>query len=166
MDGYVSKPINRGELYECISSVLNGHDLPPVNTSNANNTGVDSTDTTIIDVNVLDTLKEDVGAELLPQIFDTYLSELSLCIKAITAAAKCGDCEQVAAEAHPLKSSSAYFGAVALTELASQLERAGRECDLDTIRQEVLHLPQVSRQTKEKLLIALSDLQSSTAGRE
>jgi PAS domain S-box-containing protein len=161
MDGYVSKPIKRRELYECISGTLNSHDLPSVNTSDANSTEMSGTGMTIIDANVLGTLKENVGAELLPQIIDTYVSELSARIEAITAAAKCGDCELVTAEAHPLKSSSAYFGAVALAELANQLERAGRECDLDAIRQGALHLPQVSSQTKETLLIALSNLQSS-----
>jgi HPt (histidine-containing phosphotransfer) domain-containing protein len=116
---------------------------------------------TIIDANALGALQEDVGAELLPQIIDTYVLELSVHIDAITAAAKCGDCELVTAQAHPLRSSSAYFGAVALAELANQLERAGRKCDLDAIRQGALHLPQISSQTKETLLIALSNLQSS-----
>jgi CheY-like chemotaxis protein len=161
MDGYVSKPINRRELYECISGVLNSHDLPSVNTSDANSTEMPGTGMTIIDTNVLGNLKEDVGAELLPQIIDTFVSELSAHVEAITAAAKCGDCEVVTAQAHPLKSSSAYFGAVALAELANQLERAGRKCDLDAIRQGALHLPQISSQTKATLLIALSNLQSS-----
>ncbi len=60
---------------------------------------------------------------------------------AITAAATTGNCELVAKEAHPLKSSSASIGAMALAELASQLEHAGREHDLEKIALEVLHLP-------------------------
>ncbi len=94
----------------------------------------------------------DVGAELLPQIIDTYLSEAAARVDAITAAAACGNCELVAKEAHPLKSSSANLGAMRLTELASLLEHAGREHDLEKIALAVLHLPRLLEQTREALL--------------
>ena len=94
----------------------------------------------------------DVGAELLPQIIGIYLSEVPAQVDAITAAAACGNCELVAKEAHHLKSSSAYLGAMGLAELASQLEHAGREHDLEKIVQEILHLPSLSEQTREEFL--------------
>jgi hypothetical protein len=39
-----------------------------------------------------------------------------------------------------------------LAELASQLEHAGREHDLEKIVLEVLHLPSLFKQTREELL--------------
>ena len=80
---------------------------------------------------------------------------------AITAAAACGNCELVAKEARPLKSSSANLGAMGLSELASQLEQAGREHDLEKIVLEVLHLPSLFEQTREELLGVRRDTEES-----
>ena len=159
MDGYVSKPISREELYDCLSTVLNGDDLPNTKTSKTGNIEKTSADTPIIDITILDALRRDVGAELLPQIVDAFLSELSGHVLTITAASRSGDCKLIAAEAHPLKSSSAYFGAMALKELASQLEQAGNQRDLQKIHQKTLQLPQLSAQTETELVKALSNLQ-------
>jgi CheY-like chemotaxis protein len=149
MDGYISKPIIREELHACIARVLKGLELLPATTNSSND--IKLTDTPIIDAKILSVLIGDVGAELLPQIIDKYLSEVTARVDAITAAAACGNCELVAKEAHPLKSSSAYLGAMGLAELASQLEHAGREHDLEKIVLEVLHLPSLFEQTREEL---------------
>jgi CheY-like chemotaxis protein len=158
MDDYVSKPINREELYECISNVLNDHGLAAVNNDNVSHTGMAVTDMSIIDLTALGNLKEDVGAELLPEIIDTYLSELSDSVKTIAAAAERGDCERVAAEAHSLKSSSAYFGAMAMAELARQLERAAQEQDLENFKLGALNLPGIFQQTRDGLLKVCSEI--------
>ena len=152
MDGYISKPIIREELHACIARVLKGLELSPATTNSSNDIKLTDTDTSIIDAKILSVLIANVGAELLPQIIDTYLSEVPARVDAITAAAACGNCELVEKEAHPLKSSSAYLGAMGLAELASQLERAGREHDLEKIVLEVLHLPSLFEQTREELL--------------
>ncbi|MDA9981342.1 ATP-binding protein [Gammaproteobacteria bacterium] len=152
MDGYISKPIIREELYACIASVLEGLETLPATTNILNDMRLTDTDTSIIDAKILSVLIVDVGTELLPQIIDTYLSEAPARVDAITAAAACGNCELVAKEAHPLKSSSANLGAMRLAELASQLEHAGREHDLEKIVLEVLHLPSLFEQTREELL--------------
>jgi HPt (histidine-containing phosphotransfer) domain-containing protein len=132
--------------------VLKGLELLPATSISSNGSQLAATDIAIIDTKILSLLKVNVGAELLPKIIDTYLSEGSAKVDAITAAAARGECDLVAKEAHPLKSSSAYLGAMSLAELASQLEHAGREHDLEKILQEVLHLPSLSEQTLEELL--------------
>jgi PAS domain S-box-containing protein len=154
MDGYISKPIIREELHACIDSVLKGLEPLPATTNSSND--IKLTDTSIIDTKILGVLIGDVGAELLPQIIDKYLSEVLARVDAITAAAACGNCELVAKEAHPLKSSSASLGAMGLAELASQLENAGREHDLEKIVLEALHLPSLFEQTREELLRVLA----------
>jgi HPt (histidine-containing phosphotransfer) domain-containing protein len=154
MDGYISKPIIREELHACIDSVLKGLEPLPATTNSSND--IKLTDTSIIDTKILSVLIGDVGAELLPLIIDKYLSEAPARVDAIIAAAACGNCELVAKEAHPLKSSSASLGAMGLAELASQLENAGREHDLEKIVLEVLHLPSLFEQTREELLRVLA----------
>jgi len=154
MDGYISKPIIREELHACIDSVLKG--LEPLAATTNSSNDIKLTDTSIIDTKILGVLIGDVGAELLPQIIDKYLSEAPARVDAIAAAAACGNCELVAKEAHPLKSSSASLGAMGLAELASQLENAGREHDLEKIVLEVLHLPSLFEQTREELLRVLA----------
>jgi CheY-like chemotaxis protein/HPt (histidine-containing phosphotransfer) domain-containing protein len=158
MDGYISKPIIREELYACIASILEGLELSPDTTDSSSEFKL--TDTSIIDAEILGVLIEDIGAELLPKVIDKYLSEVPARVDAITAAAACGNCELVAKEAHPLKSSSASLGAMGLAELASQLEHAGREHDLEKIVREVLHLPTLFEQTREELLRVHSGKQS------
>ncbi|MBT4520021.1 MAG: response regulator [Halieaceae bacterium] len=151
MDGYISKPIMREELHACIASVLEDLERPPSTITSDNDTNPADTNTSIIDTEILSTLTRDVGTELLPKIIDKYLSEIPVRVNAITAAADSNDCALIAKEAHPLKSSSAYMGAMGLAELASTLEQAGLELNLEKIKQEVLHLPGLFEQTREEL---------------
>jgi len=158
MDGYISKPIIREELHACIARVLEGRESTADNTRGSNENGQADAGPSIIDVKVLNTLMLDVGAEFLPNIVDSYLSEASALVEAITAAAAYGDCEQVTKGAHPLKSSSANLGAMVLAELTRKLELAGSEQDLEKIRQEVVQLSDLFRRTQDELQSALSAL--------
>lgn len=155
MDGYISKPIDREELYACLAGFLNSLDSSPA-TANGSNGPIDDkptdVDPSIFDAKVFDELAAAVGVEKLPKFIDVYLSEASVQVDAITAAAACGDCELVANEAHKLKSSSGYLGAMGLAKLASKLEHAGRECDLEKAELEISHLPSLIEQTRESLL--------------
>jgi HPt (histidine-containing phosphotransfer) domain-containing protein len=109
-------------------------------------------DLPIIDSDILSELGENVGAELLPEIIDTFLSECAARVDAIAAASATGDCALVAKEAHPLKSSSANIGALRLADLARVLEHAGREQNLETIVRDVSQLSDLSKQTREDML--------------
>lgn len=152
MNDYVSKPIIREELYACIASFLKNPELLPAVTSRSTDIKLTDKDSPVIDTEILGDLIVKVGAELLPQVIDVYLSEASAQVDAISAAARSGNCELVAKEAHSLKSSSAGLAAMAMAELASQLEQAGVELDLKKIVQEVVHLPSVFERTREELL--------------
>jgi PAS domain S-box-containing protein len=155
MDGYISKPIIREELHACITRVLEGHEPAAFNANDRNEI---DTDPLVIDVKVLKTLEQEVGAEYLPDIIDSYLSEAPALVDEITTAVALGDCEPVTRGAHPLKSSSANLGAMVLSELARKLELAGREHDLEKIRQEVVPLSDLFEQTREELQRARREL--------
>jgi CheY-like chemotaxis protein len=152
MDDYVSKPIVREELYACIASILEGFELLSATTNSSDDIKLTDIDTSILDTKILSVLIGEIGDELVPIVIDAYLSEIPARVDAITAAAACGNCELVAKEAHPLKSSSAYLGAMGLAELAGLLEQAGREHNLEKIVLEVLHLPSLFEQTRKELL--------------
>ncbi|NCF29669.1 MAG: PAS domain S-box protein [Gammaproteobacteria bacterium] len=152
LDDYISKPISREELHGCIERVLRGtKPSQPDSVGSTNNGGVDA-DLPIIDSDILSELGENVGAELLPEIIDTFLSECAARVDAIAAASATGDCALVAKEAHPLKSSSANIGALRLADLARVLEHAGREQNLETIVRDVSQLSDLSKQTREDML--------------
>ena len=51
------------------------------------------TDISIIDVKIPGVLEENVEVELLSKIIDTYLSEVTVRIEVLTAAADCSNCE-------------------------------------------------------------------------
>ena len=106
----------------------------------------------LIDVKVLAQLSADVGAELLPEIIDSYLSEIPARVEAITTAASLGNCSLVAKEAHPLKSSSAAIGAMQLADLAGVLESAGREQNLQEIEVGTQSLVDTYDRTRDALL--------------
>jgi len=158
MDGYISKPIIREELYECIARILDGHEPLVTSTNNENAIKQADTNTAVFDTKIFGILEKDIGAEVMPQIIDTFLSEAMVGIEAIIAAAHGDNCELVEMEAHPLKSSSAILGAMGLAELASQLEQAGRGCDLGKIRQGIQQLPHLFERTREELLKVQSNL--------
>ncbi len=75
---------------------------------------------------MMESLAENVGAERIGRIIETYLGELTQRLDAITAAHKVSNSDGVAKEAHPLKSSSAEIGALRLSALAAAIEAAAR----------------------------------------
>jgi PAS domain S-box-containing protein len=162
MNGYVSKPIIRSELHSCLAKFLSKAGPAPVTAGIPAYAEPLETHTQVIDAGALGKLIGDVGAELLPQIIEAYLAEVPARVAAIAAAVAAGDCERVAREAHPLKSSSANLGATALEEVARRLEHAGRELNRDTVEMEAGRLGSLSEQTRDELLRISRDMESLT----
>ena len=152
LDDYISKPVNREELHACIERILTGAGPSQADSVASTETGSVDTHFPVIDFDVLSVLGENVGADLLPQIIDAFLSECTARVSAIAAASESGDCALVAKEAHPLKSSSANIGALRLAELARALEHAAREQDLETIVRHISQLSDLSKQTRNRML--------------
>jgi len=152
MDDYVSKPVVQEALHASLVRTLNTIKSADSDLLNTNTDDSDNKEPALVDREVVNLLETNVGSELIPQIIDIYLSELPDRVAAITRAASSGDFALLAKEAHPLKSSSASIGAMQLAELASVLELASREQDLETIENQLIYLASLSDNTQTALL--------------
>jgi PAS domain S-box-containing protein len=152
MDDYVSKPVIQEALHASLVRALKAIKSEDSGLSNTKNADSNDKEPALIDREVVNLLGTNVGPELLPQIINIYLSEVPARVNAITRAASLGDFALVAKEAHPLKSSSASIGAMQLADLASTLESAGREQDLEIIEKHITYLTNLSDRTQAALL--------------
>jgi len=86
-------------------------------------------DIPVLDLAVIDELREQVGgdSEFITDLVATYVSEGDEHLAAMEAAAAINDAGAIVRPAHTLKSSSAALGALRLTQIAREIEIAGRE---------------------------------------
>lgn len=130
MDDFLSKPASLGDLRALLTRWLPGDEPEVNNTPLANTNSVDSPTPPLatkppVDVSVLE---EFVGKD--PQIVSTLLQSFRVSASAIAAELR-GACHtdramEAAAAAHKLKSAALTVGALALAELCSKIEKAGR----------------------------------------
>ena len=152
MDDYVGKPVIQEELHTAIARIMKGVKITHNNRPDSQKTKAADKEAALIDLEVLAQLSADVGAELLPEIIDSYLSEIPARVEAITTAASLGNCSLVAKEAHPLKSSSAAIGAMQLADLASVIESVGRAQNLQKIEVSTQSLVDTYDRTRNALM--------------
>jgi len=83
----------------------------------------------ILDQSVIDELRASVGGDdaFIADLVATYLAEGPGHLDAIAAGVAAGDAGAVVRPAHTLKSSSASLGAMRLSQLAREIEFAGRD---------------------------------------
>jgi HPt (histidine-containing phosphotransfer) domain-containing protein len=86
------------------------------------------TDAAVLDLAVVDELRASVDGdeEFITELVRTYLAEGPENLAAMESAAAAGDAAAMVRPAHSLKSSSAALGAMRLSELAREIEYAGR----------------------------------------
>ena len=90
-------------------------------------------DKSVIDRNVLDNLLEavDGDGEFLAELLETYFEDTPQQFSAMHAALDTANSDDFRRAAHSLKSNSANFGAMVLSDKAKQLEDIGKEGQLD-----------------------------------
>lgn len=93
------------------------------------------TDTQIIDPQALERLKEWGGDKLAGQMVRLFLKNSGARMDQIRKGADEGELEVAERGAHSLKSSAANIGAETLRTLATRVESASLERDLDTMRE-------------------------------
>ena len=149
MDDYLSKPISREGLQECLlrwcrqATVATATvpteppAVPPATTATAaaapeeveHNAAAGSA-LPILDRAVLDELREVIGAET-TNIIDVFLDDTGPLVRRLQEAAIAPDPEQLRELAHSLKSASANVGALALSAAARRVELGARNGLLD-----------------------------------
>jgi histidine phosphotransfer protein HptB len=84
-----------------------------------------------IDLSVFAALKETMGADFINELVDTYLEDSQVLIQQMHQGLTAQDADSFRRAAHSLKSNSASFGAMQLSNLARELEFMGRDNRLD-----------------------------------
>ncbi len=87
----------------------------------------------ILDEGALAELRQSVDGDrdFVVELIEAFLADGATQVADIEAALAAGDAEALVRPAHTLKSSSATVGAVRLSDLARELEMAGRSATLD-----------------------------------
>lgn len=156
MEDYLTKPIERGALYEALLRWLDPNALESLvapaleplprhsgmDWSIAHPTqarGGDANESQalgegVLDEHVIAALAVDLSDELMPTVVSTFIEEVVQRLEAIARAAAVGDAALAGAEGHALKGSAATFGASALRETAFAIEEAGRSGSIDGVR--------------------------------
>src|SRR5688572_33176868 len=84
-----------------------------------------------IDQATFEELKQMSGADFINELIDAFLDDSPQMIRNMERAVAAEDVESFRRNAHSLKSNAYTFGATELGELAKELERMGRESNLD-----------------------------------
>ncbi|MBQ4529312.1 MAG: response regulator [Lachnospiraceae bacterium] len=128
-DDYVAKPIDVKQLEEVLYKYLTGLETSAVSDveGKAPSIVIDGIDTKSAIENMK--IKEDTYINIL----ETYHKDLEATIQRIDQAKSKEDIKNFVIDVHGIKSSSASVGAMELSELAKELEMAGKEQQLDFI---------------------------------
>ncbi len=105
----------------------------------------------IIDLPTYHQLKELMGADFVVELTDTFIIETSALIEQLGQALHSSEATPFGRYAHSIKSSSASFGALALSQLARELEMMGKANDLTGAGQKFEKLAADFLQVKQKL---------------
>lgn len=105
----------------------------------------------LIDVSVLDELREVLGEEL-GEIVGHFVVQLDEQVNSVRDALAVADRQRIIETAHSLKGGAANFGANRLSSIAAAIERAARDEDLSRAASAHAALAQTKRDTVGRLV--------------
>ena len=148
LDDYLSKPVDRTELSQCLARWLpdTSRTTPAAQPSAGDGSNPEAD--TLIDSGILQQLFEEVGNEMAPQVLATFITELKDQTAALDTASGRSDLDALGKAAHRLKGSAASFGATRLSTALAELEQAARSGDINTALE---HMPRVSDLARDTL---------------
>lgn len=111
-----------------------------------------SPDWSLLDLQVIARLVEDLGRESVLDLLGLFQTESDRRRRSIEAAVAGGDPAAACHEAHALKGSSLTFGACKLGALALAMEQAGRRGDLEGLAMDLPRLARLTAGTQAALL--------------
>lgn len=152
MDDYVPKPVSREDL----AAVLKRW-IPTVTPEEARQEGptgsapANGPKSEPVDRRVLEDLEELGGVELVGELIQTLLEDAPSRLKGLQEAVRAGEAPAVRRLAHALKGSCGSMGAVEMTRLAGELERAGASWDLSRSQELLERLEEDFRRVRAAL---------------
>jgi CheY-like chemotaxis protein len=134
MDDYLSKPVQIGDLIRALTEragpIPDGQTPAPVRADLRVRPAPPESELPVIDTGALKRLKVTLGKqtdELMPGLIANFCLDAPRLIGEAQQALAQGKVDEVRRAAHTLKSTSATFGATALSDLARQLEYQARD---------------------------------------
>ncbi len=163
MDDYLSKPVSRAELEQCIARWKGTHmPVPPSAPASASASPSATADPQAvplpasIDRAVLNELREVLGDEV-DKIIAVYLEDAPRLIAQLEHAVSASNPIALRIAAHTLKSSSANVGAMTLSNAARDLEYGARDGTLSQPAQAVARLVNEYASVREALKASIAD---------
>jgi HPt (histidine-containing phosphotransfer) domain-containing protein len=104
-----------------------------------------------IDLTVFEDLRRMTDADFVHQLVDTFLEDTPALFIAMKAALEAGKPEDFRRAAHSVKSNAATFGAGGLSDMARELERLGRENQLDAAGSRLQEMETLYQSVAEEL---------------
>ena len=129
MDDYVSKPIRAQILIDKVAELTQGK------TGSTNE--VKSIGTEVFDMDVINSLKDMVGAEMLQSVFEDFEKEAQEQIANSIAAFKEKDVVTIQKELHTLKGNSGTIGLMKLHEITKEIEVPTKKGDLSVFEKKI-----------------------------
>ena len=132
MDDHVEKPIDRAML----ATILRRLAGPPPDLASPAKNGDEPAEIPdiqpaagLVNDDVLNQLRNDAGPALVSELIAAYMAETDERLVRIAAEIEDGNLDEIAADAHSMKSSSGTFGALPLQALSARLEAAAMQRD-------------------------------------
>jgi len=157
-DDYVAKPIDIKKLEEMLHKYLSMQDVVSYKNSEQKNTGIALEG--IDSAAVMEQL--NLSEEIYCGILKNYYRDLKAVLPRIRSQKASGDMKRFVVDVHSMKSTSASVGAMELSELAKQMEAAGKENDMEYIDSHMVELERCC----EKILLVLSNFFEKESPRE
>jgi HPt (histidine-containing phosphotransfer) domain-containing protein len=104
-----------------------------------------------IDAKVFEGLKQNVGADFIGELIDTFLGDAPRMLADMRQALDAGDADSFRRAAHSFKSNSATFGAESLAAHAKELEMMGKAGTLDGALPKLAQLEAEYNQVRSEL---------------
>ena len=141
MDDYLSKPVDRKLLEQVmVKWLMHSNETPaieapaieaPANVGATTEAATASAELPALDMEIVEDLQEMMGSDY-QSLVRIYLEDSPKLIHQIQIALDNRDCQALVAPAHTLKSSSANLGAMALSDIAKNIEKSARSGDINT----------------------------------
>jgi len=129
MDDYLTKPVNRSEMLDCIARWV-GHEADVETQESISGSGcMEKENHYHVDEMVLLQLAKDTSPEIVPELIAFYIQDAKARVEAIECAVQEEDIEVLEFQTHTLGSSSAAHGNKSLYTLSRQIEHCCQSGD-------------------------------------
>jgi PAS domain S-box-containing protein len=148
-DGYVSKPIRAEILVKTVEKMLGSKEVKPSKKKTEN----PFSKTPSFDWNIINSLKEMVGADMLTSVFEDFKNEAEEQLDKTAAAFQVNDIKTIQQELHTLKGNSGTIGLMKIYKMVKEIEVPAKEGSLEAFEEKFKALRKEFDTTKKEFYL-------------